>query len=106
MRAVYFTGHGDGWETWQRDGMNSITDARRWASRNGAFRLIVEHANGFISGHVRDHGTWRERSLGWVMPERYWYERREGSFCLMSHEKAARRIFATARNEKKIKRHK
>ena len=106
MRAVYFTERSDGWEAWRRDGMNSITDARRWASRNGAFRLIVEHANGSISGHRRDHAKWREKTFGLVIPMRYWYERRDGSLCLMSCEKAARRVFATARNEKKIKRHK
>lgn len=93
MTAVYFAARVNGWEMRRRDGVSSITLARRWASNNGAFRLIVEHDNGFASGHMKDRGVWRERSLRWTIPEHFWYD---DQLCITDCKKALRRIFVEA----------
>lgn len=79
-----------------RADVKNIRGARQWASSNGAFRLIVEHLDGYISGHVKVRGIWRERSLSSVMPDQFLCDDQR---CIVGLEKAVRRLFSTSREK-------
>lgn len=79
-----------------RADVKNVRGARQWASINGAFRLIVEHPDGYISGHVKVRGIWRERSISSVMPDQFLCDDQR---CILGLAKAVSRLFATSREK-------